>query len=125
MSSFVLPNSKKEELPIQLISQGTYGCIFKPGMNCKGGLEKEGYITKIQNDKETTRNEYEIGKVLLKDNGNPAEYAERFAPILNSCPVSIGKIKENFIEKCEVIQNNIHLRVAGGYLRAFLQVPPG
>ena len=107
MSSFVLSDSNAQELPIQLISQGTYGCIFKPGMNCKGGLEQEGYITKIQNDKETTRNEYEIGKVLLKDNGAAAtEYAERFAPILNSCPVSIGKIKENFIEKCDVIKNN-------------------
>jgi len=95
----------------ELISQGTYGCIFKPGMNCKGEIEKEGFITKLQNDQETTQNEYAIGKILLEtditmDHKKKKEYSERFAPILNSCPIQLGKIKENFIEKCNIMKNN-------------------
>ena len=99
---------------IELISQGTYGCIFKPGMNCKGEIEKEGYITKIQYDQETTQNEVDIGKILLKndleqDPDKKKDYEERFAPILDSCSISLGLIKEknkDFIEKCKVIKDN-------------------
>ena len=97
------------------MSQGTYGCVFNPGMNCKGGIEKEGYITKLQYDPETTQNEVDIGKILLnndldqdpyQDPDRKRKYEERFAPILNSCAISLGKIKRDFIEKCKVIKDN-------------------
>jgi len=112
--SLFLPDSTKK---IELISQGTYGCIFKPGMNCKGEIEKEGYITKIQYDQETTQNEVDIGKILLqkdpdsdpdskKNKKKEKEYEQRFAPILDSCSISLGLIKDDFIEKCKVIKEN-------------------
>jgi hypothetical protein len=112
MSSFLSDSTRK----IDLISQGTYGCIFKPGMNCKGEIEKEGYITKIQYDQETTQNEVDIGKILLNnsdldpyqdpDQDKKKDYEERFAPILDSCSISLGLIKDDFIEKCKVIKDN-------------------
>jgi serine/threonine protein kinase len=108
MSSFLSDSDSTRK--IELISQGTYGCIFKPGMNCKGEIEKEGYITKLQYDPETTENEVDIGKTLLeKDENNKKknkEYNNRFAPILHSCPISLGIIKDDFIEKCKVIKDN-------------------
>ena len=101
MSSFSFNNRD-----IQLITQGAYGCIFKPGMNCKGGMEEEGYITKIQFDKETSKNEEDIGDHLLNNNVSSLDFHRRFAPILDSCPIIVGDIKKDFIEKCDFIRNN-------------------
>lgn len=110
MSGFTDDSARK----IEIISQGTYGCIFKPGMNCKGEIEKKGYITKLQYDQETTQNEVNIGKILLEKDVSinmskkeQRKYDERFAPILHSCPVMIGQERrEDFIEKCKVIKDN-------------------
>ena len=111
MSSFFSDSTRK----IELISQGTYGCIFKPGMTCNGGIEKEGYITKIQYNQETTQNEVNIGKILLnndldqdpyQDPDKKKDYEERFAPVINNCSILLGKIKKDFIEKCKVIKEN-------------------
>ena len=99
MSSF-LPKD------VQMIRQGTYGCIFKPGMNCRGEPEEEGYITKIQFDKDTTQNEYAIGVHLLNNNDSLTEFNSRFAPIVDSCPIDIGDIKKDYIAKCNLIQEN-------------------
>lgn len=102
---------------IELINQGTYGCIFKPGMNCKGGIEKKGFITKLQYDQETTQNEVDISKILLNNDNDSdhdlnlnkkKEYEKRFAPILDSCSISLGLINEkhDFIKKCNVLKEN-------------------
>jgi len=99
MSSF-LPKD------VQMISQGTYGCIFKPGMNCRGEPEEEGYITKIQFDKDTSQNEYNIGIHLLNNNDSLTEFNSRFAPIVDSCPIDIVDIKKDYIQKCELIREN-------------------
>ena len=92
---------------IALINQGTYGCILKPGMNCKGEIEEKGFITKIQSDKQTIDNEVAIGEHLLENNTSMKEFNSRFAPILDSCPISIGTIKEETIEKCDIMKDNV------------------
>ena len=33
---------------IHLINEGAYGCIFHPGISCRGTKENRNYITKIQ-----------------------------------------------------------------------------
>lgn len=89
---------------IQLISQGSYGCLFQPGINCLGQIDNnKKYITKIQDDAKTTKEEFDIGTYLYLNN----PYAKtRFAVIEVSCPVTLGKIKEESIEKCELIHQN-------------------
>jgi serine/threonine protein kinase len=92
-------NLTKQER-IKLLSQGTYGCVFKPGVNCKGNIENPKFITKIQNSYENSENETIIGSKIKKIK----KYSSYFAPILKTCNISLGKIKDDEIEKCEVIE---------------------
>ena len=80
-------------------------CVFKEGFNCKGiSLAHKPYMTKVQSitDK-LTQNESEIS-AKIKDISN---YTYYFAPFLDSCEVSLGKIDKSDIEKCEVIKKEI------------------
>ena len=47
-------NNNMENSEQNIIGQGSYGCVFKPGINCKGKTNSsENYISKIQIDKLT------------------------------------------------------------------------
>lgn len=87
--------------------EGAYGCVFRPGMDCLGKKENSKYITKIQLNEETSENEINIGKfietVIKKD---IPFYEDMFAPIISSCIVDLGKIQNETIKKCEIIQKN-------------------
>ena len=92
---------------MDFFKEGAYGCVFRPGMNCLGKKENSKFITKIQMDKETSDNEIVIGKfienVVKKD---VPSYEYMFAPIISSCELSLGKIKNETIKKCEIIRKN-------------------
>lgn len=88
---------------IQLLSQGAYGCVYRPGINCKGNTENKKYITKIQKSDESSQREIDIGIFIRK---NIKNYTQMYAPIIKSCPVNLAKIKDSEIEKCEVISKN-------------------
>lgn len=87
------------ERTTKLINQGTYGCIYKPSFKCNGKVEKSGYITKIQRVKSSSDKETNIGNKIMKIQN----YADRYAPVIKSCPVSIGTIDENEVKKCDFI----------------------
>jgi len=85
-----------------LISQGTYGCIFRPGFHCNGrAINSDKYITKIQKKKGTSDHEAEIGEIIRKI----PHYDEYFAPILEKpCMINMASIHENEIKKCEFLK---------------------
>lgn len=84
---------------IKFINQGTYGCIFRPAMNCKGKLINSSFVTKIQSEKDNSDKETKIGYKIKKIQG----YSKYFAPILKTCNVSIANIKNDEIKKCDFI----------------------
>jgi serine/threonine protein kinase len=86
---------------IQFINQGTYGCVFRPAINCKGNLLKPSFITKIQSEKSNSDKETHIGYIIKKIKG----YSEYFAPILKTCNISLANIKNDEIKKCDFIDN--------------------
>ena len=92
----------KTTLEIKMINQGSYGCIFKPGIKCqdssKDGLET---ITKIQKMTVQLENEINIGKIIL----NIKDYQLYFAPIIEHCGIDIHKIPKEETDKCNVIKN--------------------
>ena len=90
--------AKKE---LKLINNGTYGCIFHPGITCKGTPESAKYVTKIQKSKRTIKNEWRVSKKILTING----YARFFAPILKQCNVRIQKEESKELMKCDVFKN--------------------
>lgn len=92
---------EKKKNAIKIINQGTYGCIFRPGLTCDGMVDdspKE--VTKVQRKEETSDNEIEIGKKLM----NIKSYASYFAPIVESCEVDISNIIDDEFRKCEFIK---------------------
>lgn len=113
---------------IQLINQGTYGCIYKPEFSCNnqphnnpynrglrphyndakyestirkiGVCYKKKMISKITKDDGATQ-ENDLGKIIQ----TIPQYNSYFAPILNSCPINLGEINNEELQKCQFIQN--------------------
>jgi len=117
---------------MDFFKEGAFGCVFRPGINCLGKPEEMKYITKIQMDENTSENEINIGKFI--ENTIKKEiptYEDMFAPIIQSCKISLGEIKNETIKKCEVVQKNYNvkkfvsnkIRYVGKYtLKPFLQI---
>jgi serine/threonine protein kinase len=85
-----------------LINQGTYGCVFRPGIECSSKqLTSKKYITKIQKYKETSMREVEMGKKIKKIPG----YSQYYAPIIESCDVTVGTLNNDTeAKKCDFIK---------------------
>jgi hypothetical protein len=88
-------SNQNKQPELKVLAQGTYGCAVVPHREC-GTQEqvREGFISKIQKNDKTTENEIEIGKKL-------AQYTDRFAPIIESCPLTSGKIQQDILKKCD------------------------
>ena len=86
----------------KLLSQGSYGCIFKPGINCETDKTTKKYITKVQKQKHISEKETLIGKEIQKI----VQYEKYFAPIINTCPLNLKKINNKEITKCNFIDTD-------------------
>lgn len=101
-------DNEKEENPklnrsnqIKVISQGAYGCIVSPNIDCNGKIGSRKYVTKIQRKAETSKREVEISAIVR----TIPHFEQYFAPVLENCSISLGKIDPNEIKKCKFITN--------------------
>jgi serine/threonine protein kinase len=86
----------------KLLSEGSYGCIFRPGINCSGlPSEDEKFITKMESKKTVTENEKNISDMIQK----LPHYEENFAPIIENCSVELATIDRTTISDCELVRN--------------------
>ena len=93
----------KEEGNIHIIGQGTYGCVYSPNIECETQkLGSKKFLSKIQRKDKTSKNEVAIGKKII-NNVKKTILHNRFAPILESCPVNIGKLEQDKITSCKMI----------------------
>jgi serine/threonine protein kinase/nicotinic acid mononucleotide adenylyltransferase len=91
------------EIEIRLLSQGTFGCVYKPEIKCDTGEPGDvHYISKIQKNDDTLINEMIISSKIQQI----PNYSSYFASIINKCPVSISSIKQSEIEKCKIFNKN-------------------
>ena len=90
---------KKE---LKLINSGAFGCIYKPELTCSGNIGSTKYITKIQKNKRTIKNELRISEKVRRISG----YARFFAPVLKYCNVKIKKDRVSDMKKCEVFEKD-------------------
>ena len=84
---------------IELINQGTYGCIYHPGLTCKGKISNDRFITKIQKRRENSDKETQIGKAIKKIK----QFQNYFGPVLESCPINISTIDNKELKKCDFV----------------------
>jgi serine/threonine protein kinase len=98
---------------IKKLSEGAYGCVFKPGFECSGEIiNSNEYVTKVQkkkrfsrhDSKTITQKELEIASKVRKIKN----FEDYFAPILESCPINISKISnQGELKKCELIDREM------------------
>lgn len=86
---------------ITLVDEGGYGCVFYPGISCNGKKEMPHFITKIQKNRDTFKNERYISEKVRKIRG----YMKHFAPIVKICPVKLTKPNINKVKKCNMLEN--------------------
>jgi serine/threonine protein kinase len=89
----------------ELIGQGTYGCVYYPGIKCpgkKGDYKK--YVTKLEVVDRSFKNELEISKIIRQIKN----YKKFFVPIIKTCPIKLSTLSETDIrpDKCEVLNKN-------------------
>jgi len=111
-------NNAKEN---KLIGQGSYGCVYKPGLDCQGNTNtNKKIISKITILESSTINEFKIS-FLVKQIAN---YYTRFSPILKKCNVSFNKILNTLNENADdcVLLNKLHDKQ---YVLLYLNYIPG
>jgi len=87
---------------IELINQGSFGCIFRPNIPCeKSQTPNKKYISKIQLNDENITNEFAIGEQLQTI---PLYYLY-YSPILSKCVVSIQSLNKEQVEKCNILHD--------------------
>ena len=87
-----------------LIAEGSFGCIFHPGMSCNHKPLSSKYITKIHSSNEiTTTNEIAISKKIQ----TIPNYTLYFSPVLENCNVNLAKVDTEDIDKCTFINEDI------------------
>jgi serine/threonine protein kinase len=84
----------------KLISQGAYGCVYKPGIKADGTKESSKYVSKIQLNKDRTENEPIIGKIIIEKINNHERY---FAPALSVHRTTPSVIKSSERSKCKIL----------------------
>ena len=65
----------------KLLSQGSFGCVYYPSLNCQGKSEvSKEYLSKLQKKDFNSENEKNIGKKII---ANIPNYKKHFVPILS------------------------------------------
>ena len=90
---------------VVLLAQGTFGCVFHPGITCTHEPLDAKYITKIHASNEiTTQNEIAVSKKVQ----TIPNYEQHFSPILEDCEVNLAKVNREEVEKCKFVKDDIH-----------------
>tara|TARA_B100000902_G_scaffold373620_1_gene401759 strand:- start:1763 stop:2881 length:1119 start_codon:yes stop_codon:yes gene_type:complete len=86
----------------KLLSQGGFGCVFHPGLNCNAQPTNNNSIaTKVQIRNFNSENETEIGEIISSHEG----YKLFFLPVIDRCALDIRKADKTELNKCEVIKS--------------------
>ena len=86
----------------KLISQGGFGCVYHPGINCDGTTEKDNkMVSKLQKINFNSKNEVFICKQITEI----PNYNLYFIPIESECNIELRSITDTkLIEDCDVIK---------------------
>jgi serine/threonine protein kinase len=98
MSLHHLLNRSKSEF----LGEGSYGCVYYPGITCTGKKNKKNYITKIQEINFYSDNEKSNGNYIRT---NIKNYKKYFSPIIKFCIVKFNTIEKSGLnmKKCNTL----------------------
>jgi serine/threonine protein kinase len=86
----------------QFLGEGSYGCVYYPGISCKGKKNKKNLVTKIQEINFYSDNEKNNGNYIKT---NIKNYNKYFNPVLKYCIVKFNTIKKSNLDinKCNTL----------------------
>ena len=117
LTKAVKTNQRRKSKHAQIIGQGTYGCVFRPEINCRTQLPGSNeYLSKISVEDHLSLTEIGIGKVIQ----TIPNYRFFFAPILEKCDINISTIDQQQVEKCEVFEKSMKSAQTPGKLPKFV-----
>lgn len=119
---------------VRLMDQGTFGCIYRPEIECGTGSAGDyAYVSKVQKMTRTIQNEIEIGNIVKQI----PHYMFWYSPLLNTCPISFSTLKkyEEEGESCNALKAESNpaskpqfisskIRYAGKYIIDYLDTLP-
>ena len=84
------------------LGEGSYGCVYYPGIDCKGKKNTKKTVTKIQEINFFSTNEKNIGLYIKKHIKN---FKNHVSPIIKSCLVSFDIIEKSNLNlnKCNTL----------------------
>jgi serine/threonine protein kinase len=86
----------------KLISEGGYGCVYYPHLDCslkESTTNKDEYISKVQRYNDAAKNEINIGNIVK----TIKNYKNFFAPIIDSCVIKdLSPLQKNY-ETCDIL----------------------
>lgn len=87
----------------ELISQGSYGCVYKPGLKCNSNDKiNKKEITKLQLINKFSLKEMKISDKIINEMKG---YKKYYAPIKRSCKVDIKEVGDR-IKECKVVEGD-------------------
>lgn len=92
----------EEQEKQDFLGAGTYGCTFKPGLDCNGKTNKKRFkVNKIQVVDYHSKNEVEISEIVK----TIKQYKNRYVPVNKACIVKFNKLEqsdlfEQITDKC-------------------------
>lgn len=86
----------------EFLGEGSYGCVYHPGIDCKGKKNTKKTVTKIQEINFFSTNEKNIGLHIKKNIKNFKNYV---SPIIKACIVSFDIIEKSNLnlKKCNTL----------------------
>jgi serine/threonine protein kinase len=84
------------------LGEGSYGCVYYPGITCKGKKNKKNLITKIQEINFYSDNEKNNGKYIK---ANIKNYSKYLSPVIKYCIVKFNTVEKSGlnISKCNIL----------------------
>jgi hypothetical protein len=93
------------------LGQGSYGCVYYPGIDCKGKKNTKKTVTKVQEINFYSKNEKNIGFFMKKNIKNFKNY---FSPIIKACIVKFDIIEKSDLnlKKCDTLFEDYNSSIA-------------
>jgi|LauGreDrversion4_1035100.scaffolds.fasta_scaffold85311_1 hypothetical protein len=96
---------------LELLGQGTYGCAFYPEITCQThhiSKTSRNFLSKIQLDDDSLQREIQVGKRIVQ---KLPTYRAFFAPVTESCPVQLSRLRQDKIQQCDVLKKQQSKRI--------------
>lgn len=89
----------------ELLSEGGFGCVFHPMINCQGKeTDNTNYVTKVQVKDESAKNE-----ILVSEKIKQIPLYERFfSPITHTCIIRKRKLDDDLVQDCHIFHKVKH-----------------